>query len=157
MKRLLGALLVAGSIGFAACGSDDPEPTPTACLQDSDAYLAAVGGAPDEALLDGAVPISDCLVPEQPSGDLNTVAEAVVPAATSLNAEVRKRPAGKAATQLGYLVGALEEGASGTAGIHADLIRRINSAARYSDDPEGLGAEFERAFGAGYQAAREAG
>jgi hypothetical protein len=157
MKRLLGALLVAGSIGLVACGSDDPDPTPTACLQGPDAYLTAVEGAPDEVLLDGSVPIRDCLVPEQPSGQLNSIAEAVIPAATRLNAEVQKRPAGAAATQLGYLVGALEQGASDTAGIHTDLIRRINSAARFSDDPEGLGAEFERAFGAGYQAAREQG
>ncbi|HKJ35117.1 MAG TPA: hypothetical protein VKA36_00995 [Solirubrobacterales bacterium] len=157
MKRPLAALLVAGSMTLAACGSSDSDSTPTACLQGSEAYLAAVEDAPEAALVDGSVPISDCLVPGQSSGELNTVAESVIPAATRLNAEVQRRPAGEAATELGYLVGALEEGASDTAGIHTDLIRRINSAARFSDDPEGLGARFERAYGAGYQAAREAG
>lgn len=161
MKRSIITLLAAGSLGLSACGSSDPDPVPTACTQGPGAYLEAVEGAPDEVLLDGSVPISDCLAPEQSSGELNAVAEGAIPAATRLNAEVQRRPgsraAARAATRLGYLVGALEEGASDTAGIHTDLIRRINSAARFSDDPEGLGAEFERAYGAAYQAAREAG
>lgn len=147
---LLAALLV------VACGSDS-DPTPRACLQDAAAYLAALEGAPEQALLDGEVPISECVIPDQPAGELNTVGSATVAAATELNARAQRRPGGKAATRLGFLVGSIEAGAADTGGSHTDLIRRLNSAARLSPDPAGLPAEFERTFGAGYQAAREAG
>ncbi len=154
MKRLLPALLAAGVL--VACGSESPT-TPTACLQGNGAYLRAVKDAPQSAELEPGVPISACLVPDQPSSQLGTVGSAVVAAATALNAEAARDPDGRAATQLGYLVGAVEEGASGTAGIHTDLVRRINSAARFSENDQGLGAEFERTYGAGYAAARAAG
>lgn len=154
MKRLVPLLALVTAL--AACGSE-PEPTPTACLTGPDDYLKALAGAPDQALLSGSVPLSDCLVDDQPAGDLNTVGQAVIAAATELNNEARRRPTSAAATRLGYLVGSVEEGASGTAGIHTDLVRRINAAARFSDDPDGLPASFERTFGAAYAAARENG
>jgi hypothetical protein len=157
MKRLLPALLLAGSLGLAACGSSDPEPTPTACLAGSDAYLAALGDGAERALLEGSVPISDCLVADQSAGEINTVGEAMVLAATELNRRVQRRPAGASARQLGYLVGSIEEGASATGGIHTDLVRRVNSAARFSEDEGTLPASFERAFGEAYAAARASG
>lgn len=157
MKPSIAALLVATALVLAACGSDEPEPTPLACKQGAEAYLAALAAGPEPALLEGSVPISDCLVPDQSAAELNDVGAAMVGAATTLNERATERPAGVATTQLGYLVGSIEEGASETAGIHTDLVRRINSAARYSADGKGPGAAFERAFGVGYAAAREAG
>ena len=158
MKRLPAALLVVAALGLAACGSSsDPGPAPSACLADSEAYLAALAQAPEQALLDGTVPISDCLPAGQSPGELNTVGEAMIRAATQLNGEVQRRPAGPAAVQLGYLVGSIEEAASASGGIHTDLVRRINSAARFSESGGGLPASFERAYGAGYAAARAAG
>lgn len=154
MKRLLPALLLAGSLGLAACGSSDPEPTPSACLAGSGAYLEALRDAPEQALLEGSVPIADCLVPDQSAGEINTAGEAMVLAATELNRRVQRSPAGESARQLGYLVGSVEEGASTTGGIHTDLVRRVNSAARFSEDAEALPASFERAFGEAYAAAR---
>jgi hypothetical protein len=77
----------------------------------------------------------------------------MVVTATRLNTDARRNPSGEQAVQLGYLVGAIERGAEG---IHADLVRRVNSAARSS--PEGLlPAEFERTFGEGYAAGLESG
>lgn len=157
MKRLLSALLAVGSVWLAACGSSDPDPTPAACLQGANAYLTALEGAPEEARLEGSVPIGDCLVDEQPPGEVSDVGQAMIGAASELNGEARRRPGGQAATQLGYLVGAVEGAASATDGIHADLVLRLNSAARFSEGGQDLGAEFERTFGAGYAAAREAG
>ena len=154
VKRLAAALLAAGLL--AACGSET-ESTPSACLASPEELLAALEAAPGPVLLDGTTPISDCLIDGQPAGDLNNVGQAAITAATKLNAEAVRDPSGEEATQLGYLVGALEEGASETGGIHADLIRRVNTAARFSQGGGELGAEFERTFGAGYAAAREDG
>ena len=108
--------------------------------------------------LDGTTPISSCLVAEQASGALQTVGKSVVDAATELNARscgIRTR--GRS-SQLGYLVGAVQEGASGTGGIHQDLVLRLDSAARYTG-PGGkpFGAEFERSFGEGYAAGQAGG
>ena len=149
---LVGAVLV-----LAGCSSEDPETTPTACLAGADGYLTALELAPDAVLLEGSVPISDCLVPDQSSAGLADVGSAAVAAATELNAEATDRGGGRAAVELGYLVGAIESGAADTAGIHVDLVRRIQSAARFSADAKGTGAAFERAFGEGYAAGRETG
>jgi hypothetical protein len=158
MKRALPAAAALGvALTLAACGGSEAPSTPSACLDGADAYLSALAGAPEDVALADGTPISSCIVEEQGSGQLNTIGTSLVEAATRLNAEAAKDPGGDAAVQLGYLVGAVEEGASGTAGLHTDLVRRLNSAARTSDDPEGLGAEFERTYGSGYAAAREAG
>ena len=49
----------------------------------------------------------------------------------------QRRSAGRArrrrrTSQLGYLLGAAQRGAEDTEGIHAELIRRLTAAARYS-------------------------
>jgi hypothetical protein len=146
-------LAAAGALVLAACGSDDDNDIPAACLGDASAYEAALAGAPEEARLDGETPISECLLPNQEGGQLATVGRQMVVAATRLNTDARRDPSGAEALQLGYLVGAIERGSEG---IHADLGRRVNTAARFS--PEGLlPAEFERTFGEGYAAGLESG
>ena len=101
---LLAACFVAG------CGAEDSEETaPAACLGDSGTYLAALEDAPGEVLLDGETPISACLTDGQGGGQLATVGESAVEAATELNAEALSDPSGEATVRLGYLVGALQE------------------------------------------------
>lgn len=148
--------MMIGAIALTGCGSSDPEPTPAACLDGAGPYLTALETAPEQVLIDGE-PISDCLVRDQPAGQLNEVGAAALGAATELNEEAQKRPRSAAATQLGYLVGAIERGAEDTNGVHADLVRRINAAARFSDDGAVPGAAFERTYGAGYAVGRENG
>lgn len=155
--RLPTAGLVLAILALTGCGADDPEPTPIVCLQGPGAYLTALEGAPDQATLEGGVAIGDCLPAEQTTADLNTAGAAMIAAATKLNEAAQRRPSGDSTTELGYLLGSIEEAASTTGGIHTDLVRRVNSAARFSDEPEGLGAEFERTFGAAYAAARGQG
>ena len=75
--------------------------------------------------LAGEAPISDCLAENQQAGDLATVGEAMLEAATELNAEARAEPGGAANVRLGYLLGAAQRGAEDTDGIHAELIRRL--------------------------------
>lgn len=154
---LAGTLAATGLLALAACGSDGPSPTPVACLAPAGAYLAALEQAPGEVRLDREVAIADCLTEEQQPGALASVGQSTVAAATELNRQVRRRPDADAALRLGYLVGAIEQGAESTGGIHRDLILRLNAAARFPGDDAQLGAAFERAFGQGYAAARSAG
>ena len=120
----------AALIALVGCGSSEPQPTPAACLAPAADYLAALRAAPGEVRLAGPTPISSCFVAEQPTGALQTVGGAVIGAATELNRMVREGDGG-ATVELGYLVGAVQEGASGTAGVHQDLVLRLDSAARY--------------------------
>jgi hypothetical protein len=154
MRRVLAVL--ASCALLAGCGSEEEE-TPTACLGSAGDYLDALEAAPGAVRLDGDTAISDCIVPAQEGGELSQVGSATVDAATRLNAEARREPSGDATVQLGYLVGAIQEGAADTGGIHADLVRRIDTAARSSGSGEAFSAAFERAFGEGYAAAQEGG
>jgi hypothetical protein len=150
---LLSTLLVA--LALTACGHKDAT-TPVACLGPGGDYQRALQSAPDQVALAGDTPISDCLIEAQGGGDLAQVGSAMVVAATRLNREALKDPTGPSTLQLGYLIGAAQRGAEDTAGIHTDLIRRLNTAARFS--PSGTpSAAFERTFGRGYAAGREDG
>jgi hypothetical protein len=144
----LGAALLAG------CGGRDDPSTPVACLEGAGVYLSALAAAPGEVKLSDETPIGDCLAENQQGGNLATVGEAMIDAATKLNAEARENPDGPAALRLGYLLGAAEHGAERTEGIHAELIRRLTVAARYS--PEGpLPANFTKPYREGFDAGRK--
>jgi hypothetical protein len=151
-----GMLAALAGLALIGCGDDEAE-TPSACIADSDAYLAALADAPGQVRLAGETPISGCLVEAQSGGELAQVGESIIGAATVLNAEAVKDPAGEATIQLGYLVGAVQEGASTTGGIHEDLVRRLDTAARFNEGGEPLPAVFERAFGEGYAAGQASG
>jgi hypothetical protein len=138
---------------LAGCSKSENDQAPSACLTTSADYQAALESAPGEVRLSGDTPISDCLVPEQSGGDLASVGEQMIAAATALNLAAQRDPSGPRALQLGYLVGAVSRGADP---IHADLVRRLNAAARFSDRGP-LPAEFERTFGRGYAAGQESG
>ncbi|HXS46126.1 MAG TPA: hypothetical protein VN756_01535, partial [Solirubrobacterales bacterium] len=71
-----------------------------------------------------------------------------------LNAEARAEPGGAANLELGYLLGAAQSGADGTDGIHAELIRRLSAAARYSPDNRPLSPRFLRTYREGFDAGR---
>jgi hypothetical protein len=144
------ALLAAG------CGGPD-DATPVACLDGAGAYLGALGDAPGEVKLSGEVPIGDCLAQNQTGGDLATVGTAMVTTATRLNAEARANPGDAANLQLGYLLGAAQRGAEHTEGIHAELIRRLSAAARYSPDNRPLPPTFRRAYREGFDAGHSGG
>src|SRR3954470_25049985 len=129
-KRIAALLLIGATIVIAGCGNSQDDHAPAVCLGGSQAYLQALAKAPDPVLLGSTTPISDCLVPQQEGGQLATIGQSMIVAATRLNAEARRDPAGPASLQLGYLLGAISKGADA---IHTDLVRRLNSAARFSD------------------------
>ena len=149
-----GVLLVLGSAG---CGSSGTSSTPAACLEPANHYLSALRSAPAEVRLDGSTAISDCFSGTQGAGEQATVGQTVIEAATGLNARARRAPAGDATVQLGYLDGAVHEGASHASGVDADLVRRLDAAARYNPGGGSPGAAFERAFGKGYAAGEATG
>jgi hypothetical protein len=155
--RPLAALTAAAVAVFAAgCGGDE-DSTPVACLEGAPVYLAALQDAPADVTLDGDVPISDCLAANQTGGDLAEVGTAMLAAATELNAEARAQPGGASNLQLGYLLGAAQRGAASSEGIHAELIRRLSAAARYSPDNQPLPAQFLPAYREGFDAGRDQG
>jgi hypothetical protein len=150
----LSLLAVAvATVVLTGCSGDEDEKAPGACLTGSTEYIAALEAAPAEVRLGGETPISECLTSGQEGGELARVGKEMIDAATILNSEAREDPAGPAAVQLGYLVGAVERGAEG---IHADLVRRIQSAANFSPDGD-LPPAFEQGFAEGYTAGRDGG
>ncbi len=140
----------------AGCGKQSDR-TPVACLGGVGNYLHALLGTPERVRLAYNTPISSCLAKNQQAGDLAAVGAATVTAATKLNAEARAQPGGAANLQLGYLLGAAQRGADGTEGIHAELIRRLAAAARYSPDNQPLPAAFRQAYLQGYDAGHASG
>ena len=155
MRARIAITLLALAV-LAGCGQPS-DTTPVACLEGEGAYLKALGAAPGEVKLSGETLISECLAENQKAGDLATVGTALVGAATKLNAEARAEPGGDANLQLGYLLGAAERGASQTDGIHAELIRRLTAAARYSPDNRPPSADFLRVYREGFDAGQAGG
>ena len=156
--KLLLVGLATFTIGavVSGCGSRD-DSTPVACLEGAAAYERALDAAPGEVRLGGATPISDCLAPNQTAGELAQVGEALVEAATELNAEARAKAGSEAALQLGYLLGAAQSGSEESEGIHSDLVRRLTVAARYAPGDQPLTEKFLAAYRRGFKAGRDDG
>jgi hypothetical protein len=148
VRRLLPIVsLLSLSIVVAGCGAPG-DSTPGACLQGPSFYVHHGRGG---------VLVSECLAQNQTAGDLAAVGDAMLTATTKLNAEARAKPGAAANLRLGYLLGAAQRGAGGTAGIHTELIRRLSAAARYSPENSPLPATFWRAYRQGFEAGRARG
>jgi hypothetical protein len=154
-KSVLAAVAVF-LLAVSGCGDQD-DSTPVACLEGAAAYEKALTAAPGEVRLDGETPISACLTPNQTAGDLARVGEAMIEAATKLNAEARAEDGGEAAVQLGYLLGAAERGSERSEGIHSDLVRRLTVAARYAPDRQPLSQQFLDGYEEGFKTGRSGG
>jgi hypothetical protein len=156
MRRLLLVPTIGFILALAGCGEPN-DTTPVACLEGTSAYLEALGDAPGAVRVRGETPIGECLVENQKAGDLATVGTAMVAAATKLNAAARAEPGGEANLRLGYLLGAAQRGAESTGGIHAELIRRLSAAARYSPESQPLSPAFLHAYREGFDAGHAGG
>jgi hypothetical protein len=152
MKGAIAAVGATILIALAGCGSKGSTTTPDACLEPSGGWLKALQAAPDPVRLDGQSPISDCFTgTENPD-----IGQTAIKTATLLNAQARRDPGGPATLRLGYLNGAVHEGTSHVPS-EADLVRRVDTAARYNPHGGSLGTAFERAFGKGYAAGQATG
>jgi len=156
MGRLLPIAASAIVLAAGGCGGSD-DSTPVVCLEGDGVYLQALPRAPAAVKLRAETPISACLAENQKGGDLATVGAAMIEAATKLNAAARERPGGEANLQLGYLLGAAQRGADRTSGIHAELVRRLAVAARYSPDDRQLSATFLETYREGFDAGEARG
>jgi hypothetical protein len=154
--RRAALLLIVLALVTAGCGSSDGAAnTPTACLAPAATYVKALEAAPGPVRLSGSTPISDCLVEDQSAGELADVGTSLVKAASLLSAAAERHPGAEQALRLGYLVGAVEEGASQTSGIHTDLVRRIQAATRILT--RGGRSSVARGYARGYEAGRRDG
>ena len=149
-------LFAAAVLALGACANDD-DSTPEACLAPAGDYLDALEAAPGDVVLGGETPISGCLVAGQSPAELADAGESMIGAATELNAAARRDPGGDDSVRLGYLVGAVQRGAAETGGIHADLVRRLDAAARFAPEGQRFPVSFERAYGEGYAAGQKSG
>jgi hypothetical protein len=155
--RRASVLLIPLAFVVAGCGSSNGGGTPAACLAPVAQYLKALKDAPSEVRLAGETPISDCISENQAGGEIETVGQSLIQAATQLNGQARRDPGGSETVQLGYLDGAVHEAVPEGGGINADLLRRLESAVRFNPEGGSPGASFERAFGKGYAAGQDTG
>ena len=122
------------AIGLAAlvagCGQSRPDPLPPACTDGPDQVLRALRHAPDGVALSDGTKLSDCVRQAFDDAELQQLGYAFTPAADRLAA--RATPA--AAFQLGYLLGAVRQGAGQTNGVHLELVRRLENTVTF-DDP----------------------
>ncbi|CAA9485396.1 MAG: hypothetical protein AVDCRST_MAG17-430 [uncultured Solirubrobacterales bacterium] len=144
----VGVIVVAS----AGCGAQDAdEPLPVACQSGREAVQAALRVAPRPVRLEG-VPLSACFDPQSDAAELQSVGISFVGAAGALAERARERPEGDAATQLGYLIGAMRRGAGReeVQGINTELVRRVEQELTLVDPGS-------RALRAGMQAGRRTG
>jgi hypothetical protein len=152
MRRGIAAAAVLLVSALAACGSKGSTSAPDACSEPVGAWLSALKSAPAAVRLGSDTQISACFTGAEPPD----VAQTAVKAATVLNAQARRDPGGQSTVSLGYLDGALRVGTAHVPS-EADLVRRVDTAARYNPHGGSLGAAFERAFGKGYAAGEATG
>jgi hypothetical protein len=152
MRLATIGLAVLAAAALAGCGSKASDTAPAACVASAGQYLKALQAAPDAVRLGGETPISDCFTGDESPA----IGQAVIRAATLLNVAARRDPASPATVRLGYLAGAVHEGTSHVPSA-ADLVRQVDTSARYNPDGGTLGAAFERAFGKGYAAGQATG
>jgi len=142
------AAIVAAAI-VAGCSTADENPVPVACKSTPETVRRALREAPEPVTLEGT-PISDCFTRASDPGDIQAMGIALTETAADLSGPARANPEGNAAVQLGYLIGAVREGASATQGIHDELARRVEQELAGVDTSSG-------AFATGEQAGRESG
>lgn len=136
-------LLAAGLAG--ACGQEDDARLPAACASDGGTVRVALAAAPRPVRVEGE-PISACLTRSSDAADVQEVGATYLRVASRLADTARTRPEGAEALRLGYLMGAVRRGAARTAGIHSELLRRLEQEVR---DTKRSSRQFERGERAG--------
>lgn len=147
MGSWLACALVLVALVAAGCGAQAPTLAET-CLEASPAAVAAaLRAAPGHVALSDGTRLSSCVADGRTDGDLQGVGETLT--ATANRLARRAADDGAAALQLGYLVGAAERGARGAAGIHFELLRRLEHAVGADNAPERHVADYRRGLRAG--------
>lgn len=145
------ALALAALVG--GCGGNDAPRPDAACTASADAVERALHRAPATVTLSGGARLSDCVSRSRSDADLQSVGLVLTRAADHL-AERAQHGDVRAATSLGYLIGAARRGASRTTGVQAQLERRLASAAAFLD---GAGSPVAAALQRGLRAGEATG
>jgi hypothetical protein len=116
----IAAFLCAALLGGCTEGE---ERIPAACTGGPAEVRAALRDAPEPVRVEGTR-LSDCLVEGASGAELQAVGNSFVQSAAALAPAARRNPDGRAAVELGYLVGAARRGGS-PEGVHAELLRRL--------------------------------
>ena len=119
-----GAAAVCLAALVCGCGQQRSA-LPNACGAGGDALLGPLRAAPGTVHL-GKGRLSDCLRRNATGDELQLVGTSFVDAASRLSERDRRRPRGRAALELGYLVAAAHRGGAHTQGIHEELLRRLD-------------------------------
>jgi hypothetical protein len=138
MSRIAAALLC---LGLAACGQERA-PLDATCTESPEVVVRALRAVPGRVTLASGTPLSQCVALARTDAELQTVGLVLTNAAERL-ARRAERGDVRSALQLGYLAGAVRRGAARTAGIHAELERRVARAAAFVDE---AGPRVERAL-----------
>jgi hypothetical protein len=146
LKLGAAALVLALAPATAGCGEDE-DALPRSCLAGPAQVSAALRTAPGEVALPGGARLSTCVERARGDADIQAVGAALTGAADDLAARVHASDG--AALQLGYLVGAARRGARDTAGIHEELVRRLEQAAGVDGAPARRRAAYRRGLAAG--------
>ncbi|HYY06197.1 MAG TPA: hypothetical protein VE997_06450, partial [Candidatus Limnocylindria bacterium] len=113
----------------------------------------ALSRAPAPVTLSSGTRLSECVSHARSDAELQNAGSVLTRAADDLAGRAERGDA-QAAVGLGYLVGAARRGARRTAGIHAELQRRVESSARALVD---RGADLARALRRGMRAGEATG
>jgi hypothetical protein len=132
MARRLAVLVACPVLLMAACGAEEP-PLHRSCTESRQAIERALRRAPRAVTLAGGARLSDCVSRARTDADLQEAGIVLTGAADDLAARAQHGDA-RAALALGYLVGAARRGAARTAGIQAELQRRVERAAAFLDE-----------------------
>lgn len=117
--------LVAGACALSACSTGGHDPPALACVQSPADIRAALRTAPGEVTLPDGTTLSHCVGSAREAADLQNVGGTFTTAAVPLEASAPRSP--RAALELGYLVGAVERGATETAGLQDELVNRMHN------------------------------
>src|SRR5215212_1535693 len=109
---------------MCGCGNSEHR-VPAACLEGPKSLQIALEKAPGEVRLETGTKLSECFNRAADPAEIQQVGAIFIDVTESLAATSRKQPHSRASTQLGYLIGAVRRGSSGTQGIHYETARRI--------------------------------
>jgi hypothetical protein len=150
------ALSALAALGAPACGGSDPPPLDPACIASPRAIERALARAPAPVTIAPGTRLSDCVARAQTDADLQNAGLVLTRAADDLASRAERGDA-RAALGLGYLVGAARRGAAHTNGIHAELQRRMESAARPLSEEAAGSPTISRALARGLRAGEATG
>ena len=146
---MVAAVALLLCLALVACG-EQHRPVPAMCTAGPGVIERALAAAPRAVRLPDGTPLSACVADADTDAELQTAGLVLTTAADRL-AERATRGDAVAALRLGYLTGAVRRGAAHTAGVGAELERRVSRAGAYvaEDGGAAAGAALQRGLTAG--------